>query len=398
MNKAARLIDDAEPEFDLQDADVSGAGLSAVKSPPIKCILMDDNAIDRQQIRRIAKKSRHDINLVETASIHETRERLAHQQADILIADYRVPDGNGIHFAADVLRGGDSAPQVIVVTGDTDRNSTIEAIRAGAADYLPKSDITLELFDTAIENAMRARGRVTAPDEMLRDQAVLELKNLRKLSLRNSSKVKASVLPLIALGWQISQGKMITGEKREELGQDVQELAKRIPNLLDELVITAACGSESTGDDVSDFTMIVRDIIGNDDLQLDQNDLKITCSKLPTLKVCPKRSRFLIEALINAAVQFCPLGQSPEIAMGSAKDPDGNPIIWVRDNGVPLEVRRNALGSQMIHFSGDTKIGDPFIWSMCQSLAEMLGASLKIRQTKDDLTTVMVRFNKSALA
>ena len=144
--------------------------------------------------------------------------------------------------------------------------------------------------------------------------------------------------------------------------------------------------------------MIVRDIIGNDGLRLDENELKITCTQLPALKVCPKRMRFLIEALINAAVQFCPLGRNPEIAIGSAVDPKGNPIIWVRDNGVPLDVRKNALGNQMIHLNGKTNVGDPFIWSMCQSLAEMLGASLKIRQGSEELTTVMVRFDKSALA
>ena len=397
MSTAARFAQMQDGDPHTESTSFRSASGADIENPPINCILMDDSRIDREQIKRIAKKSRHRINLVETGSITETRERLAHHDADILFADYRVPDGNGIDFARDVLRGGKDAPQVIVVTGETDAHSTIEAIRAGAADFLPKAEITPALFDSAIENAMRARGRTTQPEAMQREQAIEELKTLRKLSLKNTTEVKSSILPLIALGWQISQGKMITGDQREELNKNVELLAQRIPALLDEMVIAAACGPESEGEQVSDMTMIVRDIVANEKLQAMRDELKISFSALPVLKACPKRARFLIEALIGAAIQFSQAGKVPEIAVGSAKDPNGNPIIWIRDNGVPLEIRKNALGNQMAMMDFETKSGDPFIWSMCQSLAEMLGASMKISTDSQDLTTVMVRFPKNAV-
>ena len=398
MNTVATLIDDVENDFDSHVANSQGAASTGKRTPPIKCLLMDDNVFDRQQIRRTISKSRYDISLVETGSILETRERLAHQPTDILLADYRVPDGNGIHFAGDVIRGGKQAPQVIVVTGESDPGSAIEAIRAGAADYLPKSEITPDLFDAAIENALRARGRATKPDEMAPEDVVSELKSLRKMALNNVSEIKAAILPLMASSWQISQGKLFTPDQRTELKATVQQSAHHIPALLDAITVAATCGPARSADIVSDFSVIVRDIVANDRLQTDDRGVKVTCSKLPTLKICPKRSRLLIESLINAAVQFCPLGKNPEIAIGSARDPKGNPIIWVRDNGVPLGVRKNTLGTQMTHHNLDNKHGDPFIWSMCQLLAEGLGAELRIRTDANELTTVMLRFQVAALA
>ena len=397
LNIAAQMIDTGYDDADAEQSSGRNANGSGIETPPIKCILMDDNKIDRQQIRRIAKKSHHSINLIETASIQETKERLAHQPTDILLADYRVPDGNGIHFAGDIVRGGQDAPQVIVVTGESDASSTIEAIRAGAVDFLPKSDITLELFDSAIENALRARGRTTLPDDMEREQAIHELKALKKTSLKNTTELKASVLPLIALSWQISQGKMVTGDQRDDLNKNVQELAQRIPALLDEIVIAAACGPLSEEDEIADMTMIVQDILANETLQAIADDIKISFTHLPVLKASPKRARFLIEALIGAAIQFKALGKRPEIAIGSAKDPKGNPIIWIRDNGVPLNVRKNTLGNQMALLKTTAANGDPFIWSMCQSVAETLGADLKISTDANELTTVMIRFPKSHL-
>ncbi|MEM7213440.1 MAG: response regulator [Pseudomonadota bacterium] len=395
MNNVAKMFEHMDPpHHEGAPAEASLASHSDLSPPPITCVVMDDNDFDRRAIRRLADKSRHNIRLIETGSIAETRNHLAHRRADILLADYRVPDGDGIRFAGDVIRQGNEAPQVIVVTGENDTASAIEAIRAGASDYLPKEEMTLELFDDAIENAMRARGRVPQAQELPHDEVIAELTALRALSIQNSQKVKASILPLIAIGWQVSQGKIFAGPEREALQQKIESAAQGIPSLLDQLVISARCGTPATELETVDPIAILHDIADDETGAARLAKAKLTFGNLPPLKSCPRRMRLLFESLIQASIQFCPLGKQAEISIGAARDPSGRPIIWLRDNGVSLDVRKHSFGNNLAKGSLGADHADPFAWSLCQRIAQSLGAELKIKAGPENRTTVMLRFNK----
>jgi DNA-binding NtrC family response regulator len=68
-------------------------------------------------------------------SLAEARERLRNAP-DVILLDLVLPDGNGIELMRDLPRG--STTEVIVVTGHATLESSIEAIRRGATDYLLK--------------------------------------------------------------------------------------------------------------------------------------------------------------------------------------------------------------------------------------------------------------------
>ena len=53
---------------------------------------------------------------------------------DVILLDLVLPDGNGMDLLRDLPRG--STTEVIVVTGHATLESSIEAIRRGASDYL----------------------------------------------------------------------------------------------------------------------------------------------------------------------------------------------------------------------------------------------------------------------
>lgn len=396
MPNLARTLDHAEFSelFDTARS-VAKAPRSRKSTPPLLCVIMDDNDLDRKAIGRLAEKSRHNLHIFETATIAETRKLLAHQSADLLFADNRVPDGNGIEFAHSVIRQGASAPRVIVVTGEQDTNTAIEALRAGASDYLPKDEMTLDLFDGAIDNALRPYGRAPKPEHLPRSEVVGELTSLRDISLRNMRHLKASILPLIANGWKASQGKSFDAAERAALTQEIQEAARRIPALIDEVVVSARCGNADTGFETVDPVAILQDIAADDTGVVHVANAKLTFGQLPKLQACPRRLRLLFEALIQASIQFCPLGQRPEISIGAARDPSGQPIIWLRDNGVSLKVRKHSFGNNLAQSSLSRDRSDPFIWSLCQHVAETLGGELRIKDGPQDRTTVMLRFAKS---
>src|SRR5262245_34673121 len=69
-------------------------------------------------------------------SLAAARRRLAETVPDLVLLDLTLPDGSGLELMADV--GDRVHADVIVLTGHASVESAIQAIRAGARDYLLK--------------------------------------------------------------------------------------------------------------------------------------------------------------------------------------------------------------------------------------------------------------------
>jgi two-component system response regulator PilR (NtrC family) len=69
--------------------------------------------------------------------IREARERLAERTPDLVLCDVLMPDGNGLDLLREI-RAVESGPAVIMMTAYTSTRSAIEAMKAGAYDYVPK--------------------------------------------------------------------------------------------------------------------------------------------------------------------------------------------------------------------------------------------------------------------
>ena len=95
---------------------------------------------------------------VRTAStIGRARVELDRSAPDVMILDRRLPDGDGIDLLRDLANSGQLTSQVIVVTAYADVDNAVEALRAGAVDYLTKP---LQVTDLIIKvrKVLEARG------------------------------------------------------------------------------------------------------------------------------------------------------------------------------------------------------------------------------------------------
>jgi len=91
-------------------------------------------------------------------------------QPDVVILDVRLPDRSGLEILKE-LRKGENPPYVIIITAFHDMGTTIQAIRSGAFEYIPKP-IDVDELEDAIQRALelsRMRRR-QAPAGRPRDQ------------------------------------------------------------------------------------------------------------------------------------------------------------------------------------------------------------------------------------
>ncbi|HEX8698986.1 MAG TPA: sigma-54 dependent transcriptional regulator [Myxococcaceae bacterium] len=102
-------------------------------------------------------------------SLHETRAALAREAPDLVILDRRLPDGDGLSFLPE-LRTQLPGTVVLMVTAHGDIASAVEAIKAGARDYLSKP---VELDDLVLR-ARRAAQDVQLQERLRRAESALE--------------------------------------------------------------------------------------------------------------------------------------------------------------------------------------------------------------------------------
>ncbi len=69
-------------------------------------------------------------------NMRDARRQIALQQPDILLLDLRLPDGNGMDLLADPKLVANS--EVVLCTGHASLETSLQALRLGAADYLVK--------------------------------------------------------------------------------------------------------------------------------------------------------------------------------------------------------------------------------------------------------------------
>ena len=69
-------------------------------------------------------------------NLRDARRQISLQQPDILLLDLRLPDGNGMDLLADPALVANS--EVVLCTGHANLETSIQALRLGAADYLIK--------------------------------------------------------------------------------------------------------------------------------------------------------------------------------------------------------------------------------------------------------------------
>ena len=69
-------------------------------------------------------------------TLRDARRQIALQQPDIVLLDLRLPDGSGMDLFSDALLVANS--EVVLITGHASLETSIQALRLGAADYLVK--------------------------------------------------------------------------------------------------------------------------------------------------------------------------------------------------------------------------------------------------------------------
>lgn len=138
-------------------------------------LLVEDDEGHAKLVIRSFRGLENRFNLIRAVNLKEAREFLSQNSPAIIIADLLLPDGRGI----DLLATTGDEPQfpypLVVMTSHGDEQVAVEAMKAGALDYVVKSGETLKAMPRIVERGLREWGHI-----FKRRQAEEKLKNLNE--------------------------------------------------------------------------------------------------------------------------------------------------------------------------------------------------------------------------
>jgi PAS domain S-box-containing protein len=123
----------------------------------ITVLIIEDSPIDQELFRRLLQ-NRHgqSFKSVECERGCAAVEQVRRIHPDCVLLDLNLPDIDGLEVLHRLVREPDACP-VIVVTAHGSEEIAVEAMKAGAADYLVKGAISEENLTRVIQNAIEKR-------------------------------------------------------------------------------------------------------------------------------------------------------------------------------------------------------------------------------------------------
>lgn len=109
-----------------------------MKSQKACILLVEDEESHAELVTFAFEGHSTPFSLVVADSLKKAREYLNQTHPDLVIADLLLPDGRGIELLTD--RGTSAGFPLIIMTGQGTEEAAVEAIKAGALDYVVKSD------------------------------------------------------------------------------------------------------------------------------------------------------------------------------------------------------------------------------------------------------------------
>ncbi len=119
----------------------------------IHILLVDDSPPHIAQIRNALEILGEQITLTVACTLAEGRARLKEFRPDLAIVDISLPDGSGIEFLPPVRE--ETTFPIVILTSQGNEKEAVEAMRAGALDYLVKSEASLADVPHIVERALR---------------------------------------------------------------------------------------------------------------------------------------------------------------------------------------------------------------------------------------------------
>lgn len=148
---------------------------------PMLILLIEDDDVDLEKIKRLLKQTALDIHVKEANSASRALELLQQYEFDCAVVDYFLTDALGSELIQKITSHKNIPTPVIMISGNSEERVIAEAMRDGLFDYLPKRHLDADILrNTLISSQFWADNEHHAKEDRLRFHELAE--NLPQLT------------------------------------------------------------------------------------------------------------------------------------------------------------------------------------------------------------------------
>jgi len=317
-------------------------------------LIVDDDQVDRAHIKRIMKRSDSKSSTTETEDVDSALVLLGKQNFDIVLLDYNMPKKNGLELVKEIqAQNVQKCSAIIMMSTSENEELALACLKAGAHDFMVKSDITGFRLQRAI---LIAQTRFDMEKELTKSyekvKQLAEQDNLTKLANRyffdeslkliivnNKRQKKKSALLL----FDLDHFKYVNDTHGHDVGDILlQKVVHRINNCLRGNEVFSRLGGD-------EFAIILNQISHNNEAE------KVALRILEALKTpfCIKDAH--IDMAVSIGISIYPsnannasdLFKKADIAMYKAKKSGRNQIAFFEDEMQKQFLQRYKIESNL---------------------------------------------------
>mgnify|MGYP001942492608 FL=1 len=109
----------------------------------LNVLIVDDDRVDQELVQRALKKSNLDVTIHTAKTVDEGLEQYRKNTFDIILLDYRMPERDGIEMIQELEQEAqNTSTAIVMMSSSEDEQLAIDCLKAGAQDFLMKSEVT----------------------------------------------------------------------------------------------------------------------------------------------------------------------------------------------------------------------------------------------------------------
>ncbi|MEO8393069.1 MAG: ATP-binding protein [Chloroflexota bacterium] len=299
-------------------------------------MVVEDNPGDVRLVREILKEADPDrIKVISADRLAEAKDRLSEEQVDIILLDLSLPDAAGLE-TLERMQSVDLDLPIVVLTGDKDEALALQAVRAGAQDYLLKQNLDNHILTRVIRYAIeRKRAEVVLRSALMKEKELNELKSRFVTMISHDLRTPLAMIQSSSDLLNKYSNRM-TDERKEKHITTIDMQIKYLTRLLEDMLSFGQ--AESVGltfnpveTNISVFCQSIVDemqqIAGSREIRLDVSPL------VEYVEVDPSLLRRALVNLLSNAVKYSPEGSVIQFSVSRGSEPI---LLRIQNEGIGI--------------------------------------------------------------
>jgi signal transduction histidine kinase len=300
-------------------------------SGKLRVLLVEDEPADAElalgELRHAGFEASADV----VQTIEEFTALVRKNSYDVVLADYKLPNWNGMESVEVLRREGLEIP-VIMVSGALGELLAVECIKQGAADYVLKDHLTR--LPESVRRALREKklwaDHKQASEDLARSNRDLEqFAYVASHDLQEPLRMVATYTQLLAERYQ---GKL--DESADKYIHYAVDGALRMQKLVQDLLAFSRVGRQGTELCSTDCKNVVEEALQNLERALQESGAAVTYDQLPVVMADGSQLTQIFQNLIGNAIKF--RGPAQPVIQIKAEMATKEWVISVEDNGIGI--------------------------------------------------------------